>query len=248
MNPYLEQPDVWQDFHQRFITHLSEALAAIVRPEYLVKIEEQLYIHELPQDQWRLLGRGDVTVAEGQLDFAEQTSSTTTVAPAYGELPDAIDFERMSYLEIRDRNQRQLVTVIELLSPSNKNEGTDREQYLRKRRRAIRTDAHLVELDLLRGGPRLPIDVMPDCDYCVFVSRSQERPRVGIWPIGLREPLPTIPIPLLEKDADAQIDLQATLDRVYDAAGYEDYMYESEPVPPLEGSDAEWAKELIRPP
>ena len=65
MNPYLEHADVWQDFHQSFIPLLCQLLGEQVRPKYLVKIEEQIFIHELPEDQRWLIG-GDMTVDLGQ--------------------------------------------------------------------------------------------------------------------------------------------------------------------------------------
>lgn len=206
MNPYLEHADVWQDFHQSFIPLLRQLLSEQVRPQYLVKIEEQIFIHELPAE----LG----------------------------------DIEHHAFLEIRDRGNRQLVTVLELLSPFNKRLGPDREQYLAKRQRLLASSVHLVELDLLRGGPRLPMEHLPTCDYCVMVSRYEDRPHVGLWPLGLRDKLPTIPIPLLAQER-AALDLQSALHQVYDAAGYEDYMYANEPNPALQGPDAEWAQQVI---
>jgi hypothetical protein len=155
-----------------------------------------------------------------------------------------VDVERHAFLEIRDRGNRQLVTVLELLSPSNKHPGPDREQYLAKRQQLLASSVHLVELDLLRGGPRLPMEHLPPCDYCVMVSRYEDRPNVGLWPLGLRDKLPTIPIPLLAQER-AVLDLQSALHQVYDAAGYEDYIYASEPHPPLQGADMEWPQRLI---
>src|SRR5262249_38575067 len=145
----------------------------------------------------------------------------------------------------RDRNSRELITVLELLSPSNKKSGPDREQYLAKRRQLISSPVHLVEIDLLRGGPRLPVEDLPDCDYYALVSRVEERPRVGIWPVRLRDRLPVIPIPLRSPDPDARIDLQEVLHHLYDAAGYEDYIYTGAPQPPLHPQDAAWARELL---
>ena len=58
MNPYLEHPDMWQDFHQSFIPLVRQVLSEQVRPKYLVKIEEQIFIHELPEDQRQMIGRG----------------------------------------------------------------------------------------------------------------------------------------------------------------------------------------------
>ena len=102
-----------------------------------------------------------------------------------------------AFVEIRERDTCRVVTAIELLSPTNKNPGPDRELYLSKRLRYSQSDVHLVEIDLLRGGHRMPVEGLPACDCYVQVSRVEERPSVGLWPIMLRDPLPTIPIPLL---------------------------------------------------
>lgn len=242
MNPYLEQADVWQDFHQSFIPLLRQMLSVQVRPKYLVKIEEHIFIHEIYDDQHRLVGRGDVTVSRTGVDAA-QIRSAVLDAPAVGRVSLAVDTERHAFLEIRDRANRQLVTVLELLSPSNKRLGPDRDQYLAKRRRLLASPVHIVELDLLRGGPRLPVENLPPCDYCVMVSRYEDRPNVGLWPIGLRDPLPVIPIPLLAGE-QARLDLQAALHQTYDAAGYEDYIYANQPEPPLQEDDAQWAQQV----
>ena len=102
-----------------------------------------------------------------------------------------------------------------------------------------------VELDLLRGGPRLPVDGLATCDYCVLVSRSEERPKVGLWPIGLRDRLPVIPIPLRVPDPDVRLDLQVALHRVYDAAKYAKRIYRGTPQPPLSPEDQAWAREIL---
>jgi hypothetical protein len=71
---------------------------------------------------------------------------------------------------------------------------------------------------------------------------------VALWPIGLREPLPVIPIPLDEADPPAHLDLQALIHRCYDAGGYGDYIYDGAPQPALVGPDAAWAKQLLAQP
>jgi hypothetical protein len=166
-------------------------------------------------------------------------------APAYGHIAPEVDIERESFIEVRDRVGRELVAVIELLSPTNKRPGPDREQYLSKRRQLLAGPVHLVEIDLLRSYPRMPVEGLPSCDYVALVSRAEERPRVGLWAVSLRERLPVIPIPLRSPDPDARLDLQEALHRIYDVAGYEDYIYAGTPVPALGTEDAEWAKKLL---
>ncbi len=153
--------------------------------------------------------------------------------------------ERHTSLEIRDRRNRRVVTVLELLSPSNKTAGSDRDDYLAKRRQVLAGQTHLVEIDLRRGGVRPNLPELPACDYYVLVSRYEDRPRLGFWPIGLREPLPRIPVPLSAPDAPVWLDLRAVLDRAYDAADYGKYVYQETPEPPLSEADEAWARQFI---
>jgi hypothetical protein len=245
MNPYLEQERVWHDFHERFIPLTAEILGAQVDPKYIVKIDEHVYIHELPSELRQFLGRADVAVTRSPLPAGPRPGTAIQAAPAQVRLP-AVDIERVAYVEIRDRDDWQLVTVIELLSPANKKSGPDREQYLAKRAQLLASAVHFVELDLLRGGPRLPLEGLPDCDYYAMVSRVEDRPRAGVWPLRLRDRLPVLPIPLRSPDADAQLDLQHLINRIYDAARYQTYIYMiGQPVPALPSVDAEWARQFL---
>ena len=107
-----------------------------------------------------------------------------------------MDIERLGFVEIRDRESWQVVTVLELLSPANKYAGPDREQYLAKRAQILNSAIHFIELDFRRGGPRLPLEGLGECDYYALVSRFEDRPQAGVWPIRLTDRLPVIPVPL----------------------------------------------------
>jgi hypothetical protein len=241
MNPYLEHEEVWPDCHHRLIDRLAEALAEQVDPGYLVKIEEQLYVQEAPGGPHGAGPRADVAVKPGERR-AVAPSVAVLEAPARIHLAWP-DVEREAYLEVRDRSSRELVTVLELLSPTNK--VRHRDQYLRKRERVLVSTAHLVEIDLLRGGDPMPAPDRPDCDYSVTVSRAERRPEADFWPIGLRSPLPVIPVPLRAPDRDATLDLQALLHRVYDLGRYVHYVYESRPRPALRPEDEAWARPFV---
>jgi len=216
MNPYLEHPDVWHDFHESLFVAMRAALVAQVRPHFIVQIDQHVYIHDLIQEDRTFLG-----------------------------LEVAYDEEKVAFLEIRDRENRELVTAIELLSPTNKRPGSHRDAFISKRNHYLAHGVHYIEIDLLRAHPRLPPEGRAACDYRVMICRWELRPRAGIWPIGLRDPLPTIPIPLRGEHPDAKLDLQAVVNRVYDAAGYEDYIYRNAPQPPLSAEDAKWAEALL---
>lgn len=188
MNPYLEQPGVWHDFHQAFIAVIRNALTRQIRPNYIAMIDDHIYIHELSREERRFLGKPDVSVRHFQGSTATAETAHAIVAPAFGHITPAVDVLHESFVEIRDRETREVITVIELLSPTNKAPGSDREQYIGKRKVILASNTHLVEIDLLRGGVRMPIDDLPPCDYVIMVSRNIERPRVDLWPIMLRDP------------------------------------------------------------
>jgi hypothetical protein len=239
MNPYLEHPDVWHDFHERFIPRLADLLNAQVGDHYLVKIDEHVYVHEAVDEPRKFVGRADVALAQRFPSATGGRSAAMMEAPIQ-VVPVTMEEVHESYIEIRDRHHRALVTVVELLSPANKT-GSDRQQYLAKRSHVLKSPAHLVEIDLLRGGKRMPFERLPECDYCVMVSREENRPPAGFWPLKLGESLPTIPIPLKPGDADVRIDLQHLLHQIYDAAGYAKYIYENEITPPMNETDAAWS-------
>ncbi len=243
MNPYLEQSDAWTDFHDNFIIRIQEVLSSQVGPNYLVKLEVQLILHERSAEERRFFGIADVAVAE---PVARERPGATVLLPApiQLELP-AVEIEKHRSIEVRDRKNRRLVTVIELLSPANKTPGTDRDDYLNKRKKIFAGTTHLVEIDLRRGGARPEPPKLPICDYCVLVSRAEDRPHVGFWPIALRDPLPDIPVPLNAPDPPVILNLKAVLDKTYDAAGYEKYIYQGQPEPALSEEDMAWANEMI---
>lgn len=89
----------------------------------------------------------------------------------------------------------------------------------------------------------MPAEGRPSCTYTVLVSRAHQRPTADFWPLGLRDPLPTILVPLRPGDSDARLDLRVILD--YDESAYEDYIYQRPPDPPLSPDDATWASALL---
>jgi hypothetical protein len=249
MNPYLERAEVWNDFHTRFIPAAATAIGQLVAPRYFTKIEQHLYVHEPWSEDRTLIGRPEISVHPRTAAPTIAPVPATTIAPSAVGMLEEIDVERIRYIEIRDRFSREVITVFELLSPSNKYAGTDRSQYVAKVKRILESQTNFIELDLLRGGPRMSWAGLPRCDYYALVSRVGTRfrdpPVAQVWPIGLRDPLPTIPIPLREGELEPLLDLQAIMHEVYDAAGYSMYIYDGPPEPQLSPTDAEWAEQLL---
>ena len=143
----------------------------------------------------------------------------------------------------------EVVTVIEVLSPGNKRPGSDgRREYLTKRETVLLSATHLLELDLLRGGERLPtIEALPRADFYAFVCRARQRPLAEVYPWTLRQPLPSLPVPLAQGDPEISLDLQAVFTTVYDRAGYDYALDYTQPVePPLSEEEQAWCSEVLR--
>lgn len=170
----------------------------------------------------------------------------TTEPPLERRLLDVPDVEKCYHLLIRDLDADEVVTIVEFLSPVNKYPGAHRERYLAIRNEILQSQTNFIEIDLLRDGPRMPpSDELPPCDYGVVVSRVGERPRsnVSLW--CLRDPMPSVPIPLRAGMSDVTLDLKAVIDRVYDGAGFANYIYTGPPEPRLAPDDMAWASQFL---
>lgn len=244
MNPYLERESSWHDFHGRFLVTASDLLNRQILPNYFAKFEEHVFVEDADDDSRRVLGVADLAVTQSAAHTVRGGGLQATTSPVEVR-QNRFEVERLHFLEIRDRDGQSLVSVLELLSPTNKRYGKSRDQYIGKREEYLESNAHFIEIDLLRGGPRLPWLDMVLCDYYAVVSRVENRPRAAFWPIGLRDRLPEIPIPLRPGDADARLDLQAVLNQVYDAAWYAYSIYQHAPEPPLTAEDDAWVAEIV---
>jgi hypothetical protein len=244
MNPYLEQADCWNEFHGKFMYAIQDALNPLVEPRYQVRVETRLILHELSSGERGFFGTADVSMVTRRPRTGSAALATTGQVPVRLSFP-AVEVVKRRSVEIRDPSSRRVVTVVEVLSPSNKRPGPDRDDYLAKRRQVIAAGAHLVEIDLRRGGRRPSPPELPACDYYVLVSRAEERPEFSFWPIALRQPLPATPIPLADGDPDVGLDVMAVLNIAYDHGGYGNYIYAGQPEPPLSPDDALWARSLI---
>jgi hypothetical protein len=248
MDPFI-QGQRWQDFHTTFLAVLKESLVPAVRPRYSVDIEQDVYL--VSEEE---LTEGTIepdlalveTSAEARSESSGSASSVMAVAPAVYTVSTP-KRRKQKYLTIRDREQRKIVTVIELLSPTNKSPGDGFLEYQCKRENIFNSCTNLVELDLLRGGKRFPTrERLPAADFCAFICRATQLPKVDVYAWTLRHRLPTVPVPLAVGEAEVSLDLQDAFTKTYDRSGYDyalDYCRPAEP--PLEGAVAEWATTLL---
>lgn len=250
MDPYLETPDLWPDVHHGLISQVQAALNPNLRPNYVARVELRVYISE-EDDPGRAALVPDVrveTAARGRAQKGGAVAVLTIDEPI--ELPMLLDNEiEESYLTIRHRKTGALVTVIEVMSPTNKILGAEgRNSFLRKKREVLASDVNWVEIDLLRTGePSVANSSVRECDYRVLVYRAKPHRRSRCWPIHIRRRMPVIGVPLRSPDPDVPLDLGAVLNAAYDNAAYDSSIeYSKPPDPPLRADDARWANKMLR--
>ena len=181
VDPYLESQHFWEDFHPSFLTYLRDALNDILPEPYVAQLGERFHLVELSEGRSRSV-RPDVAVVE-QAGHASRSAAlpardrgTTTLQPVTIPLPTIETEVQEVWIEIRRRGRRAPVSVIELLSPTNKT-GDGFVEYKLKRISLIRQRIHLIEIDLLLSGRRLPMGkALPPGDYYAFVSRARAGP------------------------------------------------------------------------
>jgi hypothetical protein len=253
MDPYLEGARR-MGVHGQLVAEIARQLAPLLRPRYVAVMGERVVVEVPPDLAAADAGQPPATFRYPDVSVVERAGktrgATATVAPAPAPLrlatvmPEAVPHYTV---EIRDVAENRLVTAIEVLSPTNKR-GEGREEYLAKRRRLLLSDAHLIEIDLLRPGQRVPMrQDLPPAPYFVFVSRADARPVTDVWPVALDQPLPTVPVPLLPGDADVPLDLQRALTSVYDLVGYDLLLdYGRPPDAALRPEELAWADDLLK--
>jgi hypothetical protein len=250
LDPFLEDQDYWREFLTGFLSWAQDALAERVPDTYEVRIAERLSLIYQPAFATRRDVRPDVGIlrSAGTSGPGSPTSGTMTLEPVALTLPrHRVEEVSEARLEIRRLSDRELVTTIELLSPSNK-EAPGELLYSQKRLELIHQPVHLVELDLLIRGKRLEMeDELPKGHYYAFVSRAERRFLSDTSTWSIRDPLPTIPIPLMAPDPDIPLDLAAIFQTVYQRARYERSVNYKAPLRlPLNPEDRAWAEAIAR--
>lgn len=255
MDPYLEGR-LWPDVHAALAATMRQRLVPLVRPRYTVRLGVYVAEDRAPEAEIGIM-YPDVEVLLGAMvrpggaspsiggPVAGSAPAGIVPAPLTIPLPSPVEV-RLLTVEVRDTATDTLVTAIEVLSPINKT-GRGLTTYRRKRERLRRAGVHLLEIDLLRRGTR-PVAhaLIPPTAYLVTLTRA-EAPSMAVWPVHLQDRLPTVPVPLQPPDDDVALDLQATLDSVYETAAYElSIDYQTSPPPPALGEDdTRWIADLL---
>ncbi|NJL37714.1 MAG: DUF4058 family protein [Leptolyngbyaceae cyanobacterium SM1_4_3] len=255
MNPYLEHPTFWSSFHTRLMVAIADVVAPQLNSQYYVEVESRTYQSD-ESDAELLIGIPDAVVFAQQADEPFIGSSSLETAPTATELrPQKVIVPmptevRERYLEVREMKTDAVITVVELLSPTNKRSGEGRAAYEKKRRLVLGSDTHLVEIDLLRGGKPMSLrGIQPVSTYRILVSRSQQRPTADLYEITLQQPLPNFPIPLKPEDPEPIVPLQEVFQQLFERARYGSRIDYRRPLPPpnLSQADQLWIDALLAP-
>jgi hypothetical protein len=250
MDPYLEGA-LWTSVHVQLSVEIARDLAPRLRPRYVVRTPRRFVLSEAYSEEDVVISTAslypDVSISRAEARPRKvQSAGGIATAPLQimTAMPEAVP---QITVEIRDSAKHELVTAIEVLSPTNKR-GQGCREYVARRNRFLLSTVHLMEIDLLREGERVPMQSpLPTVPYMVFLSRGDRRPMTDVWPIGLTDTLPQVNVPLLPGDADVMLDLQAAFTSMYDVFGYDlDIDYSQAPEVPLSSEDWVRAQEIIR--
>lgn len=242
MNPYLEQP-LWHQVHNRLIVAIADEITPQIVPKYRVSIEERVYTSV---DDALLVGIADVAVLRRSRTGSESTLTTPKLAePSQVRVPMPEQVTER-YLEVRATQTGAVISVIEVLSPKNKRSKEGREAYESKRQKILGSPTSLIEIDLLRLGEPMLILGVAVTGYSILVSRGWQRPDADLYTFGLKDPIPSFPVPLRPGEPEPVVNLQRLLNEVYERARFDlaiDYSQAVKPALPLE--EAAWVAEII---
>ncbi|MEO0539257.1 MAG: DUF4058 family protein [Cyanobacteria bacterium P01_A01_bin.105] len=245
MDPYLEGY-LWPDVHHELASQVRRQLTPQLRPKYAAQIEVNV-VEDMPPESEFGIFYPDVNVVKTPVKAEKPNSGGLAVTTANVTLPVIQPIPtRLSSVQIRDVAKNLLVTSIEIISPVNKRE-PGLTMYRSKRQRLYQAGVHLLEIDLLRRGQRPFVQPgLPKTSYAVALTRAASG-KVDVWTLNLPDPLPVVPVPLLDTDPDAVVNLSTAVEAIYADAGYDVILdYTQNPPPPaLTETEAIWIKQQI---
>lgn len=252
MNPYLENPRFWHEIHKWLTILIAEIMNPKIRPKYWISVEERVYQTTENGDGTLLVGIPDnVVIGQSRVNIVSSSTGAVAVAvpptqPVQINLPMPETVKEW-YLEVREVGTDEVITVMEILSPKNKQAGEGRKSYMQKREKVLGSSTHLIEIDLLRQGKPMPmLNQDLKTHYRIVVSRSQTRPRADLYAFNLQQEIPSIPLPLQAEDEEPLIPLQSLLHTLYERGSYDLRVdYQKKPIPALSTEDDTWANQLL---
>lgn len=249
MNPYMEEK--WPGIHTRMITHVADALQGQLPDDLVTEVEQDVKVGAADTDP---TFRPDVAVREPWSGGAG--GGTAVQAPPVPVakpiiVPTPRPRRRIAIID----SHGHLITVIEILSPSNKDNG-GLLKYRRKRDELMDSGVNLVEIDLVRSGGLgtrlLDGSEVNKCfvgdppPHVISVFRGHGCDERALYPVRYQEPIPAFAVPLRAGERDVALDLQPIIQRCYEGAALWHADYRKDPVPPLSPVDTQWLDELLK--
>ncbi|MCU0544054.1 MAG: DUF4058 family protein [Oscillatoriaceae cyanobacterium Prado104] len=249
VDPYLEHPDFWPGIHNLLIAEIARFLSPQLRPKYRVAVEVRMY--ETSGENSLAVGIPDITIQRRSTASNPSMPNVAVLSPAVQPVKVTLpipEIVREAYLAIKQVEKKEVVTTIEILSPTNKRSGKGREMYEKKREQILGSRTHLIEIDLLRRGEPMPVfGNNINSLYRILVCRGNRLPSGDMYAFNLQNSIPAFPVPLRPEDVEPIVDLQQLFNQVYDIAGYDmEIDYSREPIPPLSETDTVWADVWLR--
>jgi hypothetical protein len=249
MDPYIERPELWPDFHDSFVAAIRGALQPLLRPRYAALTQERLYVtrsqRPIYPDVSVLRTKGKSKQSNGAVALLEPDT------PVYFELMEEIREPFVTIVEPARGNR--VIAALEVLSPKNKTPGEGHDDYYKKREELWSAGVHTVEIDLLRDGTTSvgvaveQLESLRPWHYLVAVTRRGKHRRQEVYPVPLRQRLPRIAIPLADGDADVTLDLQSAFTRCWDEGPYPELLeYTKAPPGVLGREDKAWCRACVR--
>ena len=258
MNPWLESPAHWHNVHRSLIALIYTELNRTLPEGFAATMDENVYILT-PQNRIlpdvAVVRTSDSTTAP--LNFGSGGGVVTLTRPVEVAPLESDEEQRIPFVQIvaTTHGEQRVVTVIEVLSPINKT-GPGREQYRIKQRDILRSAAHLLEIDLLRGGrhtvaveeQRLLARHKATWDYVICLHRAGFGDQFTCWPFTMRDSLPAIAVPLADGLPEQPLDLTKLFEQCYTTGPFRRTVdYTKPPTPRLKHEDAVWAVERLKP-
>ena len=225
MNPYLERSSIWPGFHFLLVVMLAEQAGPLLPDNYRIELGTR---HE---------------IAEPFGTPPDLPSKDAAAIPV--RMPREV---RVTWLRVEAAPSRRVVTIIEVLSPTNKAPGEGRRRYIRKREAILAAGVNLVEIDLLRRWEPMPLETPPPAsDYRILICRAWQRPDALLYPFTVRQPIPQFPLPLLPDDPEPEVNLGPIIDGMHHTARYTQVAaYENPPPEPdFPPATRQWIAEQV---
>lgn len=241
MDPYLEQGHIWPGFHNHLISALALDLSQRMPGNYRIDIQERTEVVTwqgtpsaasfIVPDALALYAP---SLQERPAEYGGTAAGAVAALPENGvavqiAVPEEV---RVTWLYVQRMPDAEVITIVEVLSPSNKAPGEGRESYLRKRAAILNSGISLVEIDLLRQWEPLPLATdYPASDYRILVCRGRQRFSGILYPFNVPQAIPRFTLPLRPGDDEPEVDLGALVNRIHQQARYAQVTRYSAPIP-----------------